>query len=60
MTEGSSGRAHARKQLVFLPKHDADAAWNELQRLLSQDTEPDESPTESSMDTTSVTDSQRS
>jgi hypothetical protein len=60
MTEGSNGRAHAQEQLVFLPKHDADAAWNELQRLLPQVTEPDETPTEGSMDATSVPDSQRS
>ncbi len=43
MTERSDGGADAQTRLVFLPKHDPAAAWNELQRLL-QDREHDGTP----------------
>ena len=60
MTEGGHDRTDAQNRLVFLPKHDADTAWKELQRLLLQDPEPDETPTEGSRDATSDRDTRRS
>ena len=46
MTDGGRDRTNAQNRRVFLPKHDAEAAWDELHRLLLEDPEPDETPTE--------------
>lgn len=54
MTEGGDDGAEAQTRFVFLPKHNAAAAWNELQRVL-QVGEPDETSADESDDVSQST-----
>ena len=49
MTKRSDDGTDAQTRLVFLPKQNAAAAWNELQRLL-QVREPEETSADGSKD----------
>ena len=45
MTEERRERTAGRGRVVFMSKHDANTAWNELQELLSEDPETVDTPT---------------